>query len=207
MGAVQGRDRAGRACFARTVCACGCSTAAADRWDVAAGPSYQAILAQPAGAVSGQIRMTEQGEVIASKYVDARSGPAQPRDPAGGGAGGVAPRREHAHGGTRRVSCRSWSGCRRWRFAAYRALVYETPRIRRSISASPHRCREIATLNIGSRPSSRSGIQSYRGLARDPVGLFLGAEPRVAAGLVRLRDVRWRRTCARRPMRWPRCSA
>jgi phosphoenolpyruvate carboxylase len=32
------------------------------------GPSYQAILAQPPETVNGHIRLTEQGEVIASKY-------------------------------------------------------------------------------------------------------------------------------------------
>ncbi|MFX5562772.1 phosphoenolpyruvate carboxylase, partial [Acinetobacter baumannii] len=32
------------------------------------GPSYQAILAQPPGTVNGQIRLTEQGEIIASKF-------------------------------------------------------------------------------------------------------------------------------------------
>src|SRR5690606_22732644 len=36
------------------------------------GPSYQAILAQPPGAVSGSLRLTEQGEVIAAKYAEPR---------------------------------------------------------------------------------------------------------------------------------------
>ena len=38
------------------------------------GPSHDAILAQPAGTVDGALRITEQGEVIASKYADPESG-------------------------------------------------------------------------------------------------------------------------------------
>ena len=38
------------------------------------GPSYEAILAQPAGSVTGGLRITEQGEIIASKYSDPELG-------------------------------------------------------------------------------------------------------------------------------------
>jgi phosphoenolpyruvate carboxylase len=38
------------------------------------GPSYEAILAQPAGAVQAGIRVTEQGEVIAGKYLNPELG-------------------------------------------------------------------------------------------------------------------------------------
>lgn len=34
------------------------------------GPSYDAILAQPPGAVQGSLRLTEQGEIIAAKYAE-----------------------------------------------------------------------------------------------------------------------------------------
>ena len=38
------------------------------------GPSYDAILAQPSGSVTGGLRVTEQGEIIASKYSDPELG-------------------------------------------------------------------------------------------------------------------------------------
>ena len=38
------------------------------------GPSYQAILAQPQGTVRGQIRLTEQGEVIGAKFANPEIG-------------------------------------------------------------------------------------------------------------------------------------
>jgi len=118
------------------------------------GPAYQAILAQPAGVVSGQIRLTEQGEVIASKYGSPDIGrrnlevlaaatleatliddenrvePVEPFFPV-----------------MERLSDLA--------FEAYRDLVYETEGFETYFRQSTPLA-EIATLNIGSRPSSRT---------------------------------------------------
>ncbi len=69
---------------------------------------------------------------------------------------------------------------------AYRALVYDTPEfIAYFRAATP--IAEIAELNIGSRPASRTRIAAHRGPARDSLGVQLGPVPADAAGLVRLR--------------------
>ncbi len=129
------------------------------------GPSYQAILAQPRGAVQGQIRLTEQGEVIAAKYGHAEVGRrnlevmvsatlvataepalAEPLDA----------RFTEAFG--------ALSG---HAFAAYRNLVYETPGFEDYFWASTV-ITEIAALNLGSRPASRAKGRSIEDLRAIP---------------------------------------
>jgi len=118
------------------------------------GPSYQAILAQPPGSVNGQIRITEQGEVISSKYADPEIGRRNleilvaatveasllNRDASG----------THTESYFQAIESLSQSA-----FTAYRNLVYETPGFVRYFQESTP-IREIAELFIGSRPSSRN---------------------------------------------------
>ena len=134
------------------------------------GPSYQAILAQPPGTVRGQIRLTEQGEVIASKYANPEIGrrnletlvaatleatllqPTKPATPVFLDAAA-------------QLSTAS--------MAAYRALVYETPGFTDYFfNATP--IREIAELNIGSRPASRKASQKIEDLRAIPWGFSWG---------------------------------
>ena len=134
------------------------------------GPSYQAILAQPPGTVRGQIRLTEQGEVIASKYANPDIGrrnletlavamleatllqPTKPATP-------------EFLAAAQQLSDAS--------MAAYRQLVYETPGFAEYFfTATP--IREIAELNIGSRPASRKATQAIEDLRAIPWGFSWG---------------------------------
>ncbi|HDO51891.1 MAG TPA: phosphoenolpyruvate carboxylase, partial [Rhizobiales bacterium] len=116
------------------------------------GPSYDAILAQPAGAVNGQIRLTEQGETISSKYTNAEVGRRNLEIL-------VAASLEASllHPFEEQVPEKYLDAMDKLSghaFAAYRALVYETPHFNEYFRGSTV-IDEIATLNIGSRPASR----------------------------------------------------
>ena len=130
------------------------------------GPAHQAILALPPGSVDGSIRLTEQGEMVAAKY----SNPAMARrnletvvaatleasllhtadDPA----------EDERHADT-------MSELSALAYDAYRSLVYGDDRFVsffRSITPTD----EIAKLNVGSRPASRTASAAIEDLRAIP---------------------------------------
>lgn len=130
------------------------------------GPSYQSILAQPPGSVNGQIRVTEQGEVISSKYAEPEIGRRNletlvaatmeatllSHDSLGVNAGRYYRAMEQLASAS---------------FAAYRDLVYETPGFKQFFLESTP-IREMAGLHIGSRPPSRKNSDSIEDLRAIP---------------------------------------
>jgi phosphoenolpyruvate carboxylase len=116
------------------------------------GPSYDAILAQPGGAVQGQIRVTEQGEIISSKYSNPEVGRRNLEILAAATLEASLLQEEVAAPHPAYLS--AMEQLSRSAYAAYRGLVYETEGFERYFWSSTV-ITEIATLNIGSRPASR----------------------------------------------------
>ncbi len=129
------------------------------------GPSYDAILAQPGGAIGGQIRITEQGEVISSKYSRAEVGRRNLETlvAATVEASLLEPERK-APSETYLLAMEELSHDA---FVAYRALVYDTPGFEDYFWASTV-IDEIASLNIGSRPASRARTRRIEDLRAIP---------------------------------------
>jgi phosphoenolpyruvate carboxylase len=130
------------------------------------GPSYDAILAQPPGAVSGSLRLTEQGEVIAAKYAEPRI--AQRNLEALVAATlestlleveGLGDRAEAAYQVLDELAALAQR--------AYAELVHETPGFVEYFMASTP-VSEIGALNIGSRPTSRKQTTSISDLRAIP---------------------------------------
>jgi phosphoenolpyruvate carboxylase len=128
------------------------------------GPSYQAILAQPHGSVAGQIRITEQGEVIASKYSDPDIGRRNLETLLAATFEATVLR---PGGGEQAAYLEVMEEMSAAAFAAYRKLVYETPGFVQFFrSATP--ISEIADLNVGSRPASRKKTDRIEDLRAIP---------------------------------------
>jgi phosphoenolpyruvate carboxylase len=129
------------------------------------GPSYQAILAQPAGAVQGAIRITEQGEVIASKYANPELGRRNLEVLVA--ATLEATLLPHAHDDPKPDCRAAMAELAEYSFKAYRNLVYETPGFERYFWESTV-ISEISRLNIGSRPASRKKTTAIEDLRAIP---------------------------------------
>lgn len=129
------------------------------------GPSYEAILAQPGGSVQGQVRLTEQGEVIGVKYANPEVGWRNLEILCAATLeatllSGAAPEPHPQYVETLDELSES-------AFAAYRGLVYETPGFEDYFWESTV-ISEIAELNIGSRPASRNRSRAIETLRAIP---------------------------------------
>jgi len=129
------------------------------------GPSYQAILAQPSGAVQGQIRITEQGEVIAAKYSQAEVGRRNLEILAAASLEATLLQPDQAV--PREEYFTAMDELSNHAYRAYRNLVFETAGFDRYFWESTV-IGEIANLNIGSRPASRKNSTRLEDLRAIP---------------------------------------
>ena len=136
------------------------------------GPTHRSIYAQPAGAFTGQIRITEQGEVLHWKYsdvilaernlelmiaasLDALARP-NARNPQGHFTGVLAPEWEAAFAELSDAA-----------FAFYREHILQDPEVLQYFEeATP--VAELEHAKIGSRPSRRGGRRSLADLRAIP---------------------------------------
>ncbi len=134
------------------------------------GPSYQAILAQPPGTVRGQIRLTEQGEVIGSKYANPEIGRRNLETLVAATleATLLQPTKQASKLYLDTAAILSQSI-----MEAYRKLVYETPGFSDYFFQSTP-LREITELNLGSRPASRKATKKIEDLRAIPWGFSWG---------------------------------
>jgi phosphoenolpyruvate carboxylase len=130
------------------------------------GPSYQAILAQPPGAVNGSLRLTEQGEVIAAKYAEPQTAQRN---------------LETLVAATLESTLLDVEGLGEAAGPAYEILDELADRAQRAYSELVHDTEgfvdyflqstpvsEIGSMNIGSRPTSRKPTSSIADLRAIP---------------------------------------
>ncbi|WP_163026016.1 phosphoenolpyruvate carboxylase [Chachezhania antarctica] len=128
------------------------------------GPARDAIIAQPPGAVDGQIRLTEQGEVISSRYSNAEIGFSHLETLVSATIqASLLPGQDLVTDKAEAI----FESLSHHAFRAYRELVFETEGFEDFFWSSTI-ISEIASLNIGSRPASRAKTREITSLRAIP---------------------------------------
>jgi phosphoenolpyruvate carboxylase len=139
------------------------------------GPSYEAILAQPTGTVNGHLRLTEQGEIIASKFSNPEIGRRNLElIVAATLEASLTPPSHTPQQAKKLLEFESvMQELSERAYKAYRNLVYETADFTEYFFAATP-IAEIAELNIGSRPASRKASRRIEDLRAIPWGFSWG---------------------------------
>jgi phosphoenolpyruvate carboxylase len=140
------------------------------------GSAFGAILAQPKGTVQGRIRITEQGEVIAAKYGTVDNAVTSLETMASAAMLATLSSDPIADADVKRFKA-AMAELSASAFQQYRGLVYDTPGFR-TFFRQMTPINEIATLKIGSRPSSRTASDAIEDLRAIP-WVFSWAQARV----------------------------
>ncbi|MEM6585773.1 MAG: phosphoenolpyruvate carboxylase, partial [Pseudomonadota bacterium] len=130
------------------------------------GSAFAAIRGQPHGTVNGRIRITEQGEVISAKYGSIETAASNLEAMATATLlATLEPQQTPPEDYARFAD--AMDAISQNALSAYRGLVYETPGFV-DVFRQMTPIAEIATLNIGSRPSSRKASNRIEDLRAIP---------------------------------------
>lgn len=129
-------------------------------------PADQAIAAQPPGSVHGQMRITEQGEVVSSKYANRGTALYHMELLASSVIDHSLRSARQDHRDDSEDFSQAFESLSEASFKAYRNLVEQPGLLEYYESASP--VEELTLLNIGSRPARRFGAKSLGDLRAIP---------------------------------------
>ena len=166
LGAVPGPAAARRRSPTRTACGCACSTVGAGRSGAAAGRPTRRSSPSRRGRSRGQIRITEQGEMVAAKYAQPASARRNLETLVAATIEASAGVDDDLGDDAKRFAT-AMDELSATAHARYRSLVFGDDDFAGFFAAITP-ITEIATLNIGSRPASRTGSPRIEDLRAIP---------------------------------------
>jgi phosphoenolpyruvate carboxylase len=120
------------------------------------GPTHRAVLAAPAGSVEGRLKLTEQGEVIATRYANPPLALWALEQTVSATILASTPEHDRGVAAAAREGADAMDELAAAARDAYRAFVWDDPDLEAAFVASTP-IERIAGLRLGSRPAARGG--------------------------------------------------